>query len=118
MSDAVIGAPISAGVYTCNVDVTIPGDLTLNGTATDIWVFQISGTLDQSAATNVILTGGALAKNVFWQAAGAVTVGTTAVFKGIILAKTSVTFGNSSSIEGRILAQTAANLDLTTVTQP
>lgn len=118
MSDAVIGAPIVAGVYTCGVDITIPGTLTLNGNATDVWVFKTTGTLGQAAATNVLLTGGALPQNVFWQVAGAVTVGTTAQFKGIILGQTAVTFGNGSSIDGRILAQTAVTLDATTVTQP
>jgi len=106
------------GVYTCGVDITIPGTLTLNGNATDVWVFKTTGTLGQAAATNVILAGTALAKNVFWQVAGAVTVGTTAQFKGIILGQTAVTFGNGSSIDGRILAQTAVTLDATTVTQP
>lgn len=106
------------GVYTCGVSITIPGTLTLNGNATDVWVFKTTGTLGQSAATNVVLAGTALAKNVFWQVAGAVTVGTTAQFKGIILGQTVVTFGNGSSIDGRILAQTAVTLDATTVTQP
>lgn len=112
----VTGLP--AGVYTCGVDITIPGTLTLNGSATDVWVFKTTGTLAQAAATQVLLTGGALAKNVFWQVAGAVTVGSTAKFKGIILGQTAITFGNLSSIEGRLLAQTAVTLDATTVTQP
>lgn len=106
------------GVYTCGVNITIPGDLTLNGNATDIWVFKTTGTLAQDAAMKVLLTGGALPQNVFWQVAGAVTVGSTAQFQGIILGKTAVAFGNLSSINGRILAQTAVTLDATTVTQP
>lgn len=110
--------PLAPGVYTCATNVTIPANFTLNGTATDVWVFQITGTLAQSAATQVLLTGGALAKNVFWQVAGAVTVGSTAQFKGIILGQTAITFGNASSINGRLLAQTAVTLDATTVTQP
>ena len=106
------------GVYTCGVNITIPGDLTLNGNATDIWVFKTTGTLAQDAAMKVLLTGGALPQNVFWQVAGAVTVGSTAQFQGIILGKTAVALGNLSSINGRILAQTAVTLDATTVTQP
>lgn len=109
---------VPAGVYTCGVSITIPGTLTLNGSATDVWVFKTTGTLSQTAATNVLLTGGALAKNVFWQVAGAVTIGATAGFKGIILGQTAITFGNNSAIDGRLLAQTAVTLDATTVTQP
>ena len=39
----------------------------------DVWIFQVAGTLNQAAAKKVTLTGGAQAKNVFWQSAGAVT---------------------------------------------
>lgn len=112
------GLTIASGVYTCAVNVLIPANFTLNGSATDVWVFRITGTLDQAAATQVNMSGGALAKNVFWQVSGAVTVGSTAHFKGIILGQTAVTFGNASSINGRVLAQTAVTLDMTTVTQP
>ena len=100
------------------MNVTIPTNFTLNGNATDVWVFQITGTLDQAAATSVLLTGGALAKNVFWQVSGAVTVGSTAHMAGIVLGQTAITFGNLSSVTGRLMAQTAVTLDATTVTQP
>jgi hypothetical protein len=113
-----LSGTLAAGVYTCAVDVSIPGALTLDGSATDVWVFQITGTLDQAAATTVTLTGGALPQNVFWAVSGAVTVGSTAHFEGIILGQTSITFGNQSSVNGRLLAQTAVTLDATTVTQP
>jgi hypothetical protein len=64
------------------------------------------------------MTGGALAKNVFWQVAGAVTIGANTHFEGIILGQTGINFGNLSSINGRLLAQTAVVLDATTVTAP
>ena len=119
--DGGVVPPLAPGVYTCSGasgNVAIPNDFTLNGTSTDVWVFQIAGTLDEASAKHVLLTGGALPQNVFWQVAGAVTVGSTAHFEGIILGQTAVTFGHLSSINGRILAQTAATLDATTVTQP
>ena len=109
---------LTPGVYEWGSDVTIPTDLTLNGSATDVWIFKVAGTLDMAAAKNLILTGGALPKNVFWQVSGAVTIGANTHFEGIILAQTSITFGNLASINGRLLAQTAVNLDATTVTQP
>jgi hypothetical protein len=114
----VTGQTLAAGTYTWTSAVNIPTDLTLNGSATDVWVFQIAGTLDMAAAKKVILTGGALPQNVFWQVSGAVTIGANTQFKGNILGQTSITFGNSSSIDGRLLAQTAVTLDTTTVTQP
>lgn len=106
------------GTYTWASNVDIPTDLTFNGSATDVWILQISGTLTMAAATNVILSGGALAKNIFWQVADVVTIGAGTHFEGIILAQTAITFGNLSSINGRLLAQTAITLDATTVTVP
>lgn len=107
-----------AGVYTWTSAVVIPTDLTLSGSATDVWVFQINGTLDMAAAKTVHLTGGALPQNIFWEVTGAVNIGADTHFEGNILGKTSITFGNHSSINGRLLAQTAVTLDMTTVTVP
>ena len=112
------GLTITPGVYNCSVAISITSDVYLNGSATDVWVIRTTQGLSQAAATTVHLTGGALPQNVFWQVAGAVTVGSTAHFEGIILGQTAITFGNASSINGRLMAQTAVNLDTTTVTQP
>ena len=112
------GLTLAPGVYEFGSAVTIPTDLTLNGSATDVWIFKVAGTLDVTAAKKIILSGGALPRNIFWQVAGAVTVGATAHFEGIILGQTSITFGNKSSVNGRLLAQSAIVLDATTVTVP
>ena len=105
------------GVYTWAGNVTITGEVTLDGSATDVWVFQIDGTLDSNQ--NMILAGGALAKNVFWRVADVVTLGTGAQFKGVVLAKTKAVMITTATIEGRLLAQTEVNLGTgTVVTQP
>jgi len=109
---------LAPGVYEWGTAVTIPTDLTLNGSATDIWIFKVAGTLDMAAAKNVILSGGAQAKNIFWQVSGAVTIGANTHFEGIILGQTSITLGNLASINGRLLAQTAIILDANTVKVP
>ena len=106
------------GTYTWNSALNIPTDLTLSGGATDVWIFQIAGTLDMASAKNVILSGGALPQNIFWQVSGAVTMGASTHFEGIILGQTGITFGSLASINGRLLAQTAVVLDQTTVTVP
>jgi hypothetical protein len=113
----VITQTLVPGVYTWAGNVIITGVITLDGSATDVWIFQIDGTL----ATDQIITlaGGALAKNVFWRVADAVTLGTGTQFKGIVLAKTKVDLISTATIEGRLLAQTAVNLGSTTeVTEP
>jgi hypothetical protein len=112
------GLTIAPGVYTCANAVTIPTSVTLSGTATDVWVFQFAQGLTQAAATQVILAGGALPKNVFWQVAGAVDIGTTALMQGVILTQTAVNMQANATVNGRLLAQTAVTLNQNTITAP
>jgi hypothetical protein len=112
------GKTLTTGVYKFGSGVLINTDLTLNGSATDVWIFQIDGALTQAAGVNIILTGGALAENVFWQVADTVSIGTGAHFEGTILAKTNISFGTNASIYGSLYAQTAVTLDAATVTKP
>jgi hypothetical protein len=64
------------------------------------------------------LTNGALAKNIFWQVAGHVTVGAGAHMEGILLVKTDVLLETHASMNGRVLTQTACNLQMATITEP
>lgn len=105
-------------VYEWGSAVNIPTDLTFSGSSTDVFILKVAGTLNMAAATSVILAGGVLPQNIFWQVSGAVTIGAGTHFEGIILGQTSITFGTLSSIDGRLLAQTAIVLDSTTVTVP
>ncbi|HEY5491359.1 MAG TPA: ice-binding family protein, partial [Gemmatimonadaceae bacterium] len=84
----------------------------------DVWIFQIAGTVTQANATRVTLTGGAQARNIFWQAAGVVALGTTAHMEGIILGQTGITLATGATVNGRLLAQTAVTLQMNVVTQP
>jgi hypothetical protein len=83
-----------------------------------VWIFQIAGTLTQASATRVILKGGALSKNIFWQTSGAVAIGTTAHVEGVILAKTMIAMNTGASANGRLLAQTAVSLEKNAVKRP
>ena len=112
------GQTLTPGLYKWTSAVVIPADITISGGPDDIWIFQISGTLIMSSAVNITLTGGAQAKNIFWQVAGAVTLGTTSHFEGTILGQTGINLQTGASINGRLLAQTAATLQMNTVTQP
>ena len=112
------GLTFKPGVYTWGTSVTITGDITISGSSTDVWIFQVGQTLDISPAKNIILSGGAKAKNIFWQVAGAATLGTSSHFEGTILGKTGITLNTSASINGRLLAQTAVALQMATVNQP
>jgi hypothetical protein len=60
------GETLTTGVYTFGGDITISGgDLTFSGSATDVFIIQTSKSVKQAASTNVVLTGGALAENIF-----------------------------------------------------
>lgn len=112
------GLTVTAGVYKAPggsfmIQDGLPGpagDLTLSGTATDVWVFQMSTSLTVGGPgaafpRSVKLTGGALAKNVYWQVGSAATINA----------------GGGGTMEGTIIAQqgvsisTAGNVAITTL---
>jgi hypothetical protein len=68
------GKTLSPGLYKWTSTVTLPSDVTLSGSATDVWIFQIAGDLTMSSDVDVILGGEAQAKNIFWQVAGQETI--------------------------------------------
>lgn len=112
------GRVISAGTYRWGTGVLIPTDVTLTGSATDVWIFQIAQDLTISSGAKVILAGGALPKNIFWQVSGLADLGTTAHCEGTILSQTSITLRTGASINGRLLAQTAITIDEGAALQP
>jgi hypothetical protein len=112
------GKTLTAGLYKWTSAVIIPTNLTISGGPNDVWIFQVAGTLTMSSAVKITLSGGAAAKNIFWQTSGAVTLGTTSHFEGIILGKTGINLQTGASINGRLLAQTAVTLQMNTVTRP
>jgi hypothetical protein len=112
------GLTLTPGLYKWTSSVNIPTDIAIAGGPNDIWIFQVAGTLKMGSAVNVTLSGGAQAKNIYWQVAGAVTFGTTSHFEGIILGQTSINLQTGASINGRLLAQTAVTLQMSSVTQP
>ena len=112
------GKTLTPGLYKWTTALIIPTDITIQGSATDIFIFQVAGTLKMSSAVRITLTGGALAKNIFWQTTGAVTLGTTTHFEGNILSKTGINMQTGASLNGRMLAQTAVTLQMNTVVIP
>src|ERR1035437_2385966 len=112
------GMTLAPGLYKWGTGVTIPTDVTLSGSANDVWIFQIAQNLDISSATKVVLSGGAQARNIFWVVAGQTTIGTTAVMNGNILDQTAIVLNTGATLNGRALAQTAVTLDASSVTKP
>ena len=112
------GKTLTRGLYKWSTSLNIPANVTISGSSTDVWIFQVSGNLKMSSAKRITLAGGALAKNIFWVVAGNVTLGTTSHFEGNILGQTAINLQTGATINGRTLAQTAVTLQMNTVTKP
>jgi hypothetical protein len=79
------GLTLEPGLYTFSTGVDIPTDISIEGSDTDTWIFQMTGNLIMAANKRVTLAGGALASNIVWQVAGYVEVGAGAHMEGIVL---------------------------------
>ena len=112
------GKTLTAGVYKWGTGLLMNTDVTLTGNATDVFIFQIAQGLTVGNGTHIVLAGGVLPKNIFWQVSGAANLGTTTIFKGNILCQTAITLDTGASIDGRLLAQTAVHIKSSTVVKP
>ena len=112
------GMTLAPGVYQWGTGLLIPTDVTLEGGPNAVWIFQIAEDLTVSHATSVVLSGGALAQNVFWQVSGHVSLDTAAHFEGIVLSQTAISLNTGASLNGRLLAQTAVSLDGNALSEP
>jgi hypothetical protein len=116
------GRTLAPGLYKSTSTLEISsGDLTLDaqGNANAVFIFQIASTLTTTSGRQVILSGGAQAKNIFWQVGTSATLGTGSVFEGTILADQSITLTTGATLHGRALARIAAvTLDASIVTKP
>ena len=114
------GQTLTHGLYKWGTNVLVSaGGVTISGSASDVWIFQIAQNLELSNGAIVTLSGGAQASNIFWQVAGQVTLGTTAAMKGIILCQTLIAMNTGATLNnGRALAQTAVTLDANSITNP
>ena len=114
-----VGRTFTAGVYKSTSSLAISGDVTLDaqGNSAAVFIFQISSTLTTGSGSHVILANGAKACNVFWQVGSSATLGTNSVFKGNVLALTSITITTGVNLEGRALARNGAvTLDADVIT--
>jgi hypothetical protein len=114
------GETLTAGVYTVNAVTNIAGTLTLNGSATDLFVFRITGAFTTGASSTVVLTGGAVAANVWFVATGAPSTGAGSTMRGNIVANQAApSLGAGTIMEGRMFAINGApSIDASTMSTP
>jgi hypothetical protein len=106
------------------LDLSAGGILTLDaqGDPNAVFVIRSATSINTLSTSQIVLSGGAKASNVFWSAGSAITLGTGSVMKGSMLASTAITLQTGANLEGRALNQGAAaaaiTCDACTITLP
>jgi hypothetical protein len=112
ISGNVNGLTLVPGLYESGTSIELsPGGilyLDAMGDVNGVFVIRSATSITTSATSDVILTNGAKAANVFWSAGSSVTLGTNSKMKGTIIASTSISILTGARLDGRALIQGAA----------
>jgi hypothetical protein len=115
------GLTIAPGLYNSTSTLGITGTLMLDavGDPDGVFIFQIASGLTTATGSQVLLSGGAQAANVYWQVGSSAVLGTGSSFEGNILADQSITLDNGATLNGRALTRIGAvTLDTNVVVVP
>lgn len=105
------GQTLTTGIYNIPESAALNGALILDaqGNSDAIFIFKIGGAFSSAAASQVVLSNGALACNVFWKVEGLVDLATNTIMKGNVIANNAAIILNTgTNIEGRVLSTTGA----------
>jgi hypothetical protein len=105
------GETLDPGVYAIAAAGSLAGTITLDGLADPnaIFIFKFAGAFTTGAASNVILSNGARACNVFWISGGAISMGASTQMKGTLISSPgAVSMAAGGTLEGRLLSTTGA----------
>jgi ice-binding like protein/Big-like domain-containing protein len=119
------GLTLYPGLYQSDTTLEFAsGTLTLDaqGDPNAVFILRSESSITTQDTSQVILTKGAQAANVYWTAASAITLGTTSIMKGTLIAGTAISMLTDAVLEGRALTQgpsaAAVTLDSNTITLP
>lgn len=126
ISGNINGLTLSPGLYqsTSSIEISAGGFLYLDakGNANAAFIIRSASTITTESTSEVVLAGGAQAKNIFWVAGSAITLGTYSKMKGTLIASTSISCLSGSNLNGRTLIQgteaVQITLDHTTIVKP
>lgn len=105
------GQTITPGVYSIGSAASMTGNLTLDGggNTNPLFIIKVQGSLSAAANTQVTLTNGAVACNVFWKVDGLIDLATNTSMKGNVIANVgAIVLNTGVTIEGRALSTTGA----------
>jgi hypothetical protein len=120
------GLTLYPGLYESGTSLQIsPGGflyLDAQGDQDAVFIIRSATSITTEATSEVVLTKGAKAANVYWTSGSTVTLGTSSIMKGTLLASTSISLLTGANLEGRALNQgpaaAAITLDSCIVTLP
>lgn len=121
LSGNIGGLTLTPGLYksTSSLEIT-SGDVTFDakGNPGAIFIIQIASSFTTGSGRKVILSGGALPSNIYWQVGSSATFGTTSVMKGNFLTMESISFSTGATLDGRALTRSGAvTMDANTITR-
>lgn len=116
------GLTFAPGLYVNSTSVLLSGagannivTLDAQGDPSAVFIFKMGSTLTTAPGSQVVLAGGAKAGNIFWQVGTSATIDTTTIFKGNVLAATTITLNTGADVEGRMFAGAAGGAGSATV---
>jgi hypothetical protein len=110
---------LPAGCYKWNSGVVVKTDLFLEGSASDVWLFQINGNFNVAHDVHIYLSGGAQAKNIFWLVEGNVLLDEKSVTVGTVISQKMFTMKSYALLDGRAFAiNDKLFLDINTISRP
>lgn len=110
ISGDLAGRTLTSGVYKSAAALAISTTLTLDGQGNPnaIFIMQVDAAFNTAAGSSIILINGAQASRVYWQIAGAVSLGAASGFTGTILGMAAISIGAGVSYVGRALTSNGA----------
>jgi hypothetical protein len=120
------GLTLAPGLYESgtSIEISAAGFLYLDGhgDSNAVFVLRSATSITTESTSEVVLAGSAQAKNVFWVAGSAITLGTNSKMKGTLIAGTSISLLTGARLDGRALIQGASagqvSLDTNTIVKP
>jgi hypothetical protein len=105
------GLTLAPGLYESGTSIEIsPGGILYldgKGDSNAVFVIRSATSITTESTSAVVLEGSAQAKNIFWAAGSAITLGTYSTMKGTLIASTSISLLTGARLDGRALIQSA-----------